>query len=185
MLQRGRYDMFYDTLRFLDLLDGDLVFVVDLLVHFLRLHVQVLFYSAHAFLGEFSYDAELHYLRALSRRKPCQRRCPLRVGAAEPTIVEVFVKQRQRHHVAAPVVLERHFAQGLDLLPVFPLRPLERELRVWPAVVLAGVAIDPHVSEPHYAASGGCVVSLAVTGQIFVREVYAFARLVDFLQFVL
>ena len=82
-------------------------------------------------------------------------------------------------------MLERHFAQGFDLLPVFPLRPLEWELRVWPAVVLAGVALDSHVSELHYAASGGCVVSLAVTGQIFVREICALARLVDFLQFVL
>ena len=177
--------MFYDTLRFLDLLDGDLVFVVDLLVHFLRLHVQVFFYSAHAFLGEFSYDAEFHYLCALSRRKPCQRWSPLRVGAAEPTIVEVFVEQRQRHHVAAPVVLERHFAQGFDLLPVFPLRPLERELRVWPAVVLAGVTIDSHVSELHYAASSGCVVSLAVASDTAASEIYTLARLVDFLQFVL
>lgn len=177
--------MFYDTLRFLDLLDGDLVFVVDLLVHFLRLHVQVFFYSAHAFLGEFSYDAEFHYLCALSRCKPCQRWCPLCIGAAEPTIVEVFVKQRQRHHVAATIVLERHFAQGFDLLPVFPLRPLEWKLRIWPAVVLARITLDTHISELHYAASGGCVVSLAITGQIFVREIYAFARLVDFLQFVL
>ena len=82
-------------------------------------------------------------------------------------------------------MLERHFAQGFDLLPVFPLRPLEWELRVWPAVVLAGVALDSHVSELHYAASGGCVVSLAVVSQIFVCEIYALARLVEFLQFVL
>ena len=82
-------------------------------------------------------------------------------------------------------MLERHFAQGFDLLPVFPLRPLEWELWVWPAVVLAGVAINPHVSKLYYAASGGCVISLAITSQIFVREIYALARLVDFLQFVL
>ena len=85
--------MLYDALRLLDLLDGDLVFVVDLLVHFLWRHVQILFYSAHAFLGEFSYDAEFHYLCTLSRCKPCQRRSPLRVGSAEPTIVEVFIEQ--------------------------------------------------------------------------------------------